>query len=250
MTRLDIQNEDSQVNRVQYTAKLVCKVLENTYSIIRLDNKKNPLDEYLYIILSIRTHEKGFKRAYQRFKARFRKWCDAADATESEIAEVIRPAGLATQKSRRIKEALEKIQQEFGEISLRKLKLMPPDSVEAFLMSLPGIGLKSARCIMMYSLGLQVLPVDTHVARISRRIGLISHVENKKAHHLLEEIIPPPLRFSFHVTCMQHGRLTCRGQYPKCDKCCLLSLCKTRQKQTRQKDNGVRSSRAVAQTYI
>ena len=223
----NIHNQEKRINNLQKKAKKVCRLLEKIYPITFLGNKKNPLDEYLYITLSLRTHASGYEKAYKSFKAEFTEWSDALKATESQIAKAIEPGGLANQKSRRIKDALHRIYSEFGEVSLRALKHIPQDAVESFLLSLPGIGLKSARCIMMYSLGFNVLPVDTHVTRIARRIGLIPNVDNNKTHKLLEALIPPQLRFNFHVTCVQHGRQICRGQYPKCKDCCLLNICST-----------------------
>ena len=183
------------------------------------------MDEYLYIILSLRTHAPGFTTSYKVFKSRFRSWREAERASVEEIEEAIISGGLASQKAKRIKVALQHIRRELGELSLRRLKSMPQEQVEAFLTELPGIGLKSARCIMMYSLGFQVLPVDTHVARISRRLGWVDAYSYRKLHDELEHIMPSSLRYSFHIYCVQHGRAVCRGQYPRCDICCLSKYC-------------------------
>ena len=206
--------------------KKVCQKLSRSYPESRLGNKKNPLNEYLYITLSLRTHEKGLKAAYGAFKKRFPLWEMAHKASKKEIREAIVRGGLAKQKAANIKMALKQIHDRFGEVSLRGLRRLDRNEAEAFLLTLPGIGLKSARCIMMYSLGYCVLPVDTHVARILYRLGWLKKTDSKKIHDHVEQLVEPKLRFSFHVCCVQHGRLVCRGQYPKCKACCLTRLCK------------------------
>ena len=203
----------------------VCKRLAAEYPNTRLGNKANPLNEYLYIMLSLRTHGPGLLASYRCFKQAFPSWSSAATASTKQIATVIATGGLARQKASRIKDALTRIRGHFGEVSLRGLSEMPQAQVEQFLLGLPGIGIKSAKCIMMYSLGFDVLPVDVHVARISRRLGWVNTGSTIKLHQLLEELIPPRKRFAFHVNCIQHGRTVCRGQNPRCDTCCLSKHC-------------------------
>ncbi len=203
----------------------ICEVLRGTYSVTSLGNKRNPLDEYLFILLSLRTHEKGLEASYRGFKEAFPSWTAAARATANQIAKAIETGGLSRQKAQRIRKALRHIKEEFGEVSLRKLRRMTQEDAERFLLALPGVGLKSARCIMMYSLGFEILPVDVHVSRISTRLGWVPKAGSTVHHRLLEDIIPPALRFAFHVCCVQHGRAVCRGQYPKCEICCLSDHC-------------------------
>jgi endonuclease III len=199
--------------------------LTASYPYDSLGNKANPLDELLYIVLSLRTHESGFRAAYSGFKRAFPAWAMACKASRRQIAGAIAAGGLAKQKAFRIKAALDMIQAQFGEPSLRRLKRAPVEEVERILLALPGIGAKSARCIMMYSLGFKVLPVDVHVARVSQRLGLVPRVTHSKLHGLLERIVPPDFRYAFHVYCVQHGRRVCRGQYPQCGRCCLADIC-------------------------
>ena len=206
----------------------VCNLLSQHYPSSKLGNKKNPLDEYLYIILSLRTNESGYKSAYESFKKRFRSWHDAEQVSVKDIEEAIRIGGLGSQKAKRIKAAFKFIRNELGELSLRSLKSMTQEQVETFLMKLPGIGIKSARCIMMYSLDYKVLPVDTHVARISRRLGWVEVYSSRELHDELEQIVPPSLRYSFHIYCVQHGRAVCRGHIPRCDVCCIFEYCNSK----------------------
>ena len=213
------------VSRAEVTA--VCECLAKTYPASRLGNKRNPLDEYLFILLSLRTHEGGYTRAYRSFKHTFRSWLDVDKASVGKIAAAIRVGGLADQKAQRIKRAIGVIKDVLGELSLRKLRSYDPDDAEMFLCMLPGIGVKCARCIMMYSLGMRVLPVDTHVWRISRRLGWLDDgCTAIEAHSALARLVPERKHFRFHVTCVQHGRVCCRGQYPRCSTCCLLRYCR------------------------
>jgi endonuclease III len=207
-------------------ASRVISVLSRHYCLGMLGNKLNPLDEFLYILLSLRTHEVGLRRAYASFKRAFPSWPRACRARVEEIARAIRPAGLEYQKACRIKASLRLVECRFGEVSLRRLRHMPALEAEEALLSLPGVGLKSARCIMMYSLGFRVLPVDVHVARISKRLGLTAAGEQQDVAHYLHMIVPPRLRFAYHVYCVQHGRMICRGQHPKCGVCSISHLCR------------------------
>lgn len=208
-----------------HMVRKICKLLQAKYSLSFLGNKRDPLNEYLYIILSLRTHERGFTASYKSFKRRFPSWSLAHKTTVSQIASCIKVGGLARQRASRIKSALKYIHETLGELSLRTLRKWPQPKVESFLLKLPGVGPKSARCIMMYSLGFRVLPVDTHVARISKRLGWISGNNPSLMHRNLEDIVPPKLRFLFHVCCVPHGRSVCRGQAPRCSSCCLEICC-------------------------
>lgn len=205
--------------------KIVCKLLLSQYPLSSLGNKRNPLDEFIYILLSQRTHHQGYEAAYRAFKKRYPTWLSAHAANSTQIGHIIRPGGLANQKATRIKQAFRFIQSALGELSLRSLRYWPRDKVEHFLIQLPGIGLKSARCIMMYSLGYQVLPVDTHVARIAMRLGWLSGHNMTQVHQHLERVVPPRLRFLFHVCCVQHGRAICTGPHAKCQECLLEMYC-------------------------
>jgi endonuclease III len=204
----------------------VCRALARNYPDSTLGNKRNPLDEYLFILLSFRTNTAGCVSAYRGFKRRFPRWGLAARATETEIAATISCAGLATQKAKHISSAIRFIKKELGEISLRKLRKWPEDEVETFLRSIPGVGIKIAKCIMMYSLEFDVLPVDTHVERIAKRLGWVTRSTSAKLHNELAGLVPTNRMFSFHVACVQHGRQVCRGPRPRCEVCCLDDVCR------------------------
>ncbi|MBA2882083.1 endonuclease III [Desulfosalsimonas propionicica] len=216
----------NQVYPTDKTVRTVCSILQSQYLISSLGNKSNPLDEYLYILLSLRTHEKGTKSAYRAFKKHYPSWSAAEKASPMELSKVITCAGLSKQKANNIYKTLKYLKSEFGSVSMAKLKNLPKDEVERYLLHLPGVGLKSAKCIMMFSFGFNVLPVDVHVFRLSSRLGWCNCGKSKDAHVLMSKIVPKDLYYSFHVLCVQHGRNVCRGHHPSCEYCCISGYCK------------------------
>lgn len=206
-------------------AKAAYKFFSDTYGRPRLGNKRNPLDEYLYILLSLRTTYWSFEKVYLTFKRKFPTWEAAYRAPARKISAAIKKAGLSNQKAAHIKAALKIIKNDFGKFSLKPLSTYSDEDMEDYLLQLPGLGLKAARCIMMYSFDRDVLPVDTHTQRVSKRLGLIRETDNKKAHRLLDKIIPDGQRYVYHVGCVVHGRTICLDKKPECSKCGLLKVC-------------------------
>ena len=190
-------------------------------------NKKNPLDELLFIILSEQTESYSYLDTYKQLKRRYSLPLQLLKAKQSSIAKTIKSGGLANKKASQIKRALQKIFADTGKVSLGFLSHWDDKDVESYLTSLSGIGVKSARCIMMYSLGRQVFPVDTHVWRVCRRLGLTPSVPKPtpQMERDLQRKIPPHLRYTLHVNLVSHGRETCQTYWPKCDQCCLADIC-------------------------
>ncbi|NTV45062.1 MAG: endonuclease III [Chlorobiales bacterium] len=183
------------------------------------------MDEYLYILLSLRTTYWSFEKVYLTFKRKFPTWGLADKAPAKKIGATIKKAGLSNQKAAHIKAALKIIKKDFGKFSLQPLSGYKDGDMEQYLLELPGLGLKAARCIMMYSFDRDVLPVDTHTQRVSKRLGLIREVDNKKAHRLLDKIIPVGQRYVYHVGCVVHGRTICLDKTPRCSDCGLSKIC-------------------------
>jgi endonuclease III len=181
----------------------------------------------VFMILAAQTEFYGYRETYHRLQDSFRTWRQVLMARESDIARAIKYGGLARKKARQIKEALRKIVTDFGSLSLNSLRKLGDGEVEDYLNSLAGIGAKSARCIMLYSLDRQVFPVDTHTWRISRRLGLTPTVAKptERMGRKLEEIIPPDVRFTLHVNMVSHGRKVCTPFRPKCSICPLSDIC-------------------------
>jgi endonuclease-3 len=148
------------------------------------------------------------------------------NAPVEAVEEAIRPAGLAQQKAPRIKAALDFIIQERGELSLDFLKELPIEEAKAWLNQINGIGPKTAAIILLFSLGMPAFPVDTHVHRVTQRLGLIGpKVSAEKAHDLLEDLLAPEHYYAFHLNVIRHGREICHARNPKCEICPLQELC-------------------------
>lgn len=211
----------------------VNRILEKHYCSPRLGNKKNPLNELLYIQLSLRTTGPSFERVYNYFKKRFPKWGAVYDAPQKDVAKALFNAGLSNQKAANLKKALNKLKEDFGKVSLAPLTSYSDEAMEAYLCSLPGLGKKSARCIMLYSFDRQVFPVDAHCFRIVKRLGWgrgdAKH--NDKAADKIQQIIPPEFRYALHVNMVAHGRALCLDRHPKCSICPLLNVCPFGQRQ-------------------
>lgn len=204
----------------------ICSSFKKRYGSPRLGNKSNPLDEYLYILLSLRTTYWSFEKVYLSFKRQYPRWEDVCNTSKKKISEAIKDAGLSNQKATHIKEALRKIKRDFGIFSLKSLRRYDDAEAERYLVSLPRLGKKAARCIMLYSLGRDILPVDTHTQRVAERLGFIGKVDNKKAHDILDKKVPKKFSYVFHVGCVVHGRTICLHTGPKCGGCFISKYCR------------------------
>ncbi|MCU1265723.1 MAG: DNA-cytosine methyltransferase [Acidobacteria bacterium] len=202
------------------------ELLISRYGIPRHGNKTNPLDEVGYIILSAQTDENKYQSVYRELKKRFPKWANIQRNDESIIEQILRPSGLSKLKAKYIVRILDKLDADFGKRSLASLKTMPDEEAEKYLASLLGIGPKSARCVLMYSLGRKVFPVDTHNFRVLKRLGAHNFpLPIRRWHDELQKIIPEDLRYSLHVTLVSLGREICRATRPACEICPLSALC-------------------------
>lgn len=207
-------------------AVIISERLTKHYPPTRLGNKTNALDELLYIILSLQTNEQLYARSYRAFKNAFPRWDTVPDVPVRQITKVIRDSGLAAQKARHIHAISQKLRHEFGRVTLSPLKRMTTDEAEKFMLALPGVGIKTARCVLMYSLGHDVFPVDIHCARILDRLRLIDWNGKRleSVANAAQDAIPVILRKQLHVQFVQHGREICRAK-PKCSSCILSDLC-------------------------
>jgi endonuclease-3 len=171
------------------------------------------------------TTQPSFDRVFAAVKS-LGTWDEIAELPLPRLKRVMKPAGLSNQKAPRVKAILSRIKGDFGEVSLDRLHVLSNEEAERYLVSLPGVGTKTAKCVLMYALGRQVLPVDTHVARLARRLGLLPEgLPNTQQHRWLETIVRPEDRYSFHVNGVAHGRYTCRSLRPRCGNCCLRDGC-------------------------
>jgi endonuclease-3 len=184
------------------------------------------VSELVRTILSQNTSDVNSDRAFARLQSRFATWEQLLLTDAEEIVEAIQPGGLAWIKAPRIQKALQAILKERGELSLDFLKDMDIREANAWLVSLEGVGPKTAACVLLFALGRPALPVDTHVLRVSRRLGLIGPRDSaEKAHIVLGDMLPDEAVYDFHVNMVTHGRQVCHAQRPRCDACCLAPLC-------------------------
>jgi endonuclease III len=209
----------------------VAEELRSQYHDFDHNNKKNPLDELLFIICSIKTSDKSYESTYKDLKRAFPTFLMISEAPAEYIAKPLEPGGLYNQKSNAIKNILETIIEHFRKPTLAPLKRMSDAECESFLTMLPGVGKKVARCVMLYSLGREVFPVDTHCWRICRRLGWIRSTRpdrscSPKDMDRLQFKIPNNLRFSLHVNMVSLGRHICTAHDPKCTDCPILLYCR------------------------
>jgi endonuclease-3 len=204
----------------------VHQLLLEAYGEPRPRDPMPPVDELVSTILSQNTNDTNRDRAFERLRQRFPDWSQVRDAPVEQVIEAIRPAGLANQKGPRIKRALQRITEERGELSLEFLADLPLEEARAWLMSLDGVGPKTAAIVLLFSLGRPAFPVDTHVHRVSQRLGLIGErVSAEKAHQLLEDQVPSGWYYAFHLNIIRHGRRICHARAPKCPACVLSDRC-------------------------
>ncbi|MDP2726348.1 MAG: endonuclease III [Dehalococcoidia bacterium] len=186
----------------------------------------DPLSELIYTILSQNTSDVNSHRAFQRLRAAFPTWEKLMAAPVEEIAGAIQVGGLAFVKAPRIKAVLTRIAEERGSLDLSFLRDMEAQQARAWLRELPGVGAKTASIVLLFALGKPALPVDTHVHRVSRRLGLIGERDSaEKAHDLLEALLHPNDYYDFHVNVLTHGRRVCTARNPRCTVCVVNGLC-------------------------
>lgn len=186
----------------------------------------DPVASLVLTILSQNTNDVNRDRAFERLRERFPTWEAVRDAPLEALIEAVRPAGLAPTKAPRIQEALQRVTAEQGEISLDFLGEMDLEEARAWLLSLPGVGPKTAAIVLLFALGRPAFPVDTHVHRVTRRLGLIpDRTSREKAHQLLEQLVPPEIYYSFHLNLIAHGRAVCHARNPECARCILRDEC-------------------------
>ncbi len=204
----------------------VIKLLEQEYGLCQWHPNSNPVDVLIETILSQNTSDTNSGRAFASLKARFDSWEAVAFAPAERIAEVIKCGGLSQIKAIRIKQALQRIEKEQGHITLDSFKSKTMIEAENYLLRLPGVGPKTASCVLLFSLGRPSLPVDTHVFRVAKRLGLIdSKVTIDKAPGLLRKQVPPSTVYQFHVHMIEHGRRVCHARKPSCCRCVLKGIC-------------------------
>jgi endonuclease III len=186
------------------------------------------VDELIATVLSQHTSDRNSERAFADLKAAFPAWEQVLDAPAEALADVIRSGGIADQKARRIQRILAEIGEREGRIDLGRLRDLDDAAVEEYLTSLPGVGPKTAACVLVFAMGRAAFPVDTHVHRVAVRLGwLPPGTTAAAAHQMLTPVVPPGIRYDLHLALITHGREVCKSQRPRCGGCVLRDRCVT-----------------------
>jgi endonuclease-3 len=181
-----------------------------------------PIDELILTVLSQNTNDRNRDVAYQRLRARFESWDKVRDAPVIEVEDAIRPGGLAPTKAVRIQEILRAL----GDDDLMELETEPLEDARRRLTELPGVGRKTAACVLMFAFGRPDIPVDTHVFRVGGRLGIFRPGGSlEEAHDEILRVVDPDDAYEIHVSLIRHGRRTCSARNPRCLECPLLPLC-------------------------
>ncbi len=223
----DARDSDAELARRRAAAAAVTERLRAYYGDPQLRQLQDPLAELVQTVLSQNTADVNSDRAFASLVARFGSdWEAVRAAPVSEIADAIRIGGLADVKAARIKSILDRIVELCGELDLSFLRNVSLEEGRAFLRSLGGVGPKTAACVLLFSCGKPAMPVDTHVYRVSQRLGLVPlRATPDQAHTLLEEIVPPEKIYTVHMLLIRHGREICKAQRPRCPICPVVDLC-------------------------
>ncbi len=206
--------------------KKVSAKLRRVFGRRRWRSHGDPLSELIATILSQNTTDHNSHRAFAGLKSRFKTWDGVRRAEVKSIADAIRSGGLADVKAERIKEILDQIHRKNHRLDLSFLKRWKTDKIKRYLSGFTGVGDKTVACVLLFSLGRPVMPVDTHVLRVSKRLGLVPQKAYAgRAEEILEDLVPESSFYQFHLDLIQHGRQVCKARNPRCPGCVLLGDC-------------------------
>jgi endonuclease-3 len=201
--------------------------LKAVYGIPECEQELDPLDVLIQTILSQSTTNVNSHRAFETLKRRFPTWEQARRARVTSIEAAIKSGGLARQKSVRIKQLLNEIYDLRGSLDLSFLATAPLEDAARFLANFKGVGPKTVACTLLFACDRPIFPIDTHIFRIARRLGLIPEkCSDQEAHTLMTAMIPDRRFYEVHVNMIRHGRRICRPQNPLCEQCCLVEYCR------------------------
>ena len=203
--------------------------LAELYGVPAMEPHGDPLAELVLTVLSQSTNDRNRDVAFLRLRERFPTWEVVRDAPLEEVEEAIRPGGISKVKSARIQAILRAI----GDpLELEWMREAPVKASQEYLCALPGVGRKTAACVLLFSYGLRDVPVDTHVSRVATRLGLLRpKAPFEELHDAMLDLTPQGAELEFHVNLLRHGRRTCHAQRPACGECALRRMCPSRQDQ-------------------
>lgn len=204
----------------------IITLLERAYGVPKRRKRSNPLEELIFTLLSQNTSDRNRDKAWEAMKGSFPTWQGVVRTGEARLARAIRPGGLSRIKAGRIIGILREIKGRYGRYDLGFLRRLPRDQARKALLSFNGVGPKTAACVLLFSCGLPAFPVDTHIHRVTMRLGLIPpKTTREKAHDILERMVPEHTYYSFHINLIRHGRTICKARAPRCGECILLRMC-------------------------
>jgi endonuclease-3 len=208
------------------TSEETYTLLERTYGHVQWQPRRDPMSELIYTILSQHTSDINSIRAFESLIDHFGVWEEVENAEVKDIEMAIWAGGLARVKSQRIKDILISVRHRRGDLDLSFLGDMMLGDAKTWLMALPGVGPKTAAVVLCFALGMPAMPVDTHIYRVTKRLGLIEiKTTAEQAHDILEVSISPEKIFGFHVYLINHGREVCKALRPRCPECALRDKC-------------------------
>ena len=228
---------ENRATRVRSAVRRIDELLELTYRSADLGNLDDPLDEAVYLLLSKQTREAVYQRLFKDLRSQFPSWLSVYRAPTPQLEAVLRPGGFQRQRASQLKALLGAVYEDnfalgigpgakpAGDLTLEHLRSLSDEEIETFLRQLPGVGPKTARCIMAYSFSRASFAVDTHVHRIFTRMRLVPSRTRKLDHDPFQEAVPRALRKRLHINLVHHGRSVCRNTNPKCHDCVLVSFC-------------------------
>jgi endonuclease-3 len=228
------------------SVRVILSLLEEAYGPRRPGPGRDPIAVLVETMLSQNTSDSNSGRAFASLMRTFGSWERIADADEGAIEETIRTGGLGQIKAHRIKEVLEGIREQRGKLDLNFLDKLSIPEARQWLKGLKGIGNKTANCVLLFASGRPALPVDTHIYRVSGRLGLLpAGNENlDQAHRILGDLVPPEDVYDFHVLMIEHGRKTCTARSPHCLSCVLGKVCPSYERLTGHPAGGAAAPRS------
>jgi len=203
------------------------KSLRKNFGRHRFTRRTDPIGELIRTVLSQNTSDRNSHRAYDNLRRHFKDWNRLRDARVSAIKRNIKIAGLANIKAPRIRGALDEIERRCGSLNLNFLARLDTRVGYEFLKSIKGVGPKTAACVLLFSFGKPIMPVDTHIHRVAKRLRLLdSDATHEEAQEYFSAVTPKDLIYEFHINMIQHGRQICDARAPRCSICNLRKLCK------------------------